>query len=93
LAQTDRERAKPDSEIGEEAETLVATRVKDDLDTLTGVIQEAIDQVRAFEKAVQALQKARPGTNAYDEAEADLAVEAYWLKMKAEAIAEMLEEA
>ena len=70
----------------------MATRVKPDTDTLSGVIQEALDQAHSFEKAVKALQKAQQGTDAFDEAEANLAVEAYWLKMKAEAVAEVLEE-
>jgi len=78
--------------MGEEVETRMATRVKQDADTLTSVIQEALEQAHSFEKAVKALQKAQQGTDAYDEAEANLAVEAYWLKMKAEAVAEVLEE-
>lgn len=70
----------------------MATKAKLVDETLLGVLQEALDQARAFDKAAKALQGADPGTDAYDEAEANLAVEAYWLKMKAEAVAETLEE-
>jgi hypothetical protein len=69
----------------------MTTKVKLEEDMLTGVLHEALDQARAFEKAVKVLQAAEPGTDAYGEAEADLAVEAYWLKMKAEAVVETLE--
>lgn len=70
----------------------MTAKVKIADDTLTGTIQEALEQVRAFEVAAQALQAAQPGTPTYEDAEADLSVEAFWLKMKAEAVAELLEE-
>jgi len=69
----------------------MTTKVKSADDTLTNTLQEALEQARAFEKAAQALLAAQPGTPAYEDAEADLSVEAFWLKMKAEAIAELLE--
>jgi hypothetical protein len=71
----------------------MTTKVKPAEDTLTGVLQEALEQAHAFEKAAQALQAAKPGTAAYEDAEAELSVEAFWLEMKAEAVAEVLDEA
>lgn len=58
---------------------------------LLSVLQEALDQARAFEQAARRLQEAEPETEAYDEAEADLSVEAEWLKMKTEAVIEVLD--
>jgi rRNA maturation endonuclease Nob1 len=60
-------------------------------ETLLSVLQEALDQARALEQAVRRLQEAEPETDAYDEAEADVAVEAEWLKMKTEAVIEVLD--
>lgn len=59
---------------------------------LTGALEEALEQAREFERAAKALQAAKPETRAYEDAQAALSVAAFWLKMKAEAVNEILDE-
>jgi ABC-type branched-subunit amino acid transport system substrate-binding protein len=70
----------------------MSTKVKEKSDTLIAMIDETLDYAKRFEKAAKALLKARPGTEAYEDAEADLSVNAFVLKLKAESVHEILDE-
>lgn len=70
----------------------MSTKVKEKSDTLKVMIEETLEYAKRFEKAAKALSKARPGTTAYEDAEADLSVNAFLLKLKAESVHALLDE-
>lgn len=70
----------------------MSTKVKEKSDTLKTMIEETLEYAKRFEKAAKALSKARSGTTAYDGAEADLSVNAFLLKLKAESVHTLLDE-
>jgi len=64
----------------------MSSRVKPGQQTLRTLLDEATAQARTFLDRTERLQRAERGSDAYEEAEADLAVEASWLRMKLEAL-------
>jgi len=70
----------------------MSTKVKEKSATLKVMIGETLDYAKRFEKAAKALSKARPGTTAYEDAEADLSVNSFVLKLKAESVHGLLDE-